>query len=114
MASDDAAATAAWTAYLDGLDELIAWTEAQLDDDHPEAAAGRPDAAPDPTPPTGPPPRPLRQRSEDARRRLVDVTYRAELRRAALAKALTAMPKHQQQLASAYGASAGTRVDITS
>jgi hypothetical protein len=108
VASDEAA----WTAYLDGLDGLIAWTEAQLDDEHPEVAAALPEAPADPAPPSGPPPRALRQRSEDARRRLVDVAYRAELRRAALAKALAAMPKHQQQLASAYGANAGTRVDL--
>ena len=105
---------AAWTAYLDGLDELIAWTEAQLDDGHPEVAAALPATPADPAPPTGPPPRPRRQRSEDARRRLVDVTHRAQLRRQALAKALAAMPKHQQQLASAYGATTGTRVDIVS
>lgn len=108
MASDETA----WTAYLDGLDGLIAWTEAQLDDEHPEVAESLPDAPADPAPPTGPPPRGLRQRSEDARRRLVDVTYRAELRRSALAKALATMPKHQQQLASAYGANSGTRVDL--
>lgn len=103
---------AAWTAYLDDLDELIAWTERQLDDGHPEAADELPDAPAEPTPPSAPPPRPLRHRCGDARRRLVDVTDRAEQRRADLARALALLPNHQQQLASAYGASTGTRVDL--
>jgi hypothetical protein len=102
---------AVWTTYLDGLDELIAWTESRLVDEPPADIQDSPDAPADPAPPTVPPPRSLRQRSEDARRRLVDTTYRAELCRTALAKALATMPKHQQRVASTYGTT-GSRLDI--